>query len=279
MSHGRCAELQRLAERAASEGQAQRELAEAAQRDFLNRLAAAQAATQTAAGDSAATAAGLREELRAREAELAVLRRREAEAAAQAAATEGAHALRLAALEEAHAARVASLEEAHAARAATLESGRRILLQGGDDRARLKEELLRLHQELYGTQARTASPLARARPVYRGKGLWPDGRPCGSLCPTCRAPRRAAWGCTEPRGPCAAARALPLAGCRLGPTDGRGRGTVAVSRLSPGAPQPGALRLREGAVGPTLATCVRSFGRACVVTPLLAARLPSPLTS
>ena len=206
MSHGRCAELQRLAERAASEGQAQRELAEAAQRDFLNRLAAAQAATQTAAGDSAATAAGLREELRAREAELAVLRRREAEAAAQAAATGGAHALRLAALEEAHAARVASLEEAHAARAATLESGRRILLQGGDDRARLKEELLRLHQELYSTQARTAipyapRPLARARPVYRGKGLWPGGQPCGNLCPSRRAPRRAACGCAEPRGP------------------------------------------------------------------------------
>jgi hypothetical protein len=110
---------------------------------------------------------GVRDELRAREAELVALRRRETEAerdqAARVAVLEEAHAAQVAALEEAHAAQVAALEEAHAARVAALESGRRILLQGGDDKARLKEEVLRLHQELYTTQ------VPAHRPPHRGR--------------------------------------------------------------------------------------------------------------
>lgn len=147
----RCADLQRLADRAAAEGRAQRELADAAQRELRDRLAAAQAA----AGESVPVVSALREELRAREAELTAVREGQADAERESAA-------RAAESAAAHAAHVASLEEAHAARVAALESGRRILLQGGDDKARLKEELLRLHQELYSTQvARTLAAACR----------------------------------------------------------------------------------------------------------------------
>jgi hypothetical protein len=189
----RCSELERLAERAAAEGQAQRELLESTQRELLDRLAAAQAAAAAAAGEGAAAAGGARDELRAREAELVALRQREAEA-------ERDQAARVAALEEAHAAQVAALEEAHAARIAALESGRRILLQGGDDKARLKEEVLRLHQELYSTQAEPA-------------------------------PRRFQWG----RGVDRVAISSRFAWARHHFTHGGVRGRRAHSRLSPAA--------------------------------------------
>jgi hypothetical protein len=114
-------------------------------------------APPAAAAESGSAADALREELRARDAEVAAAGRRAAEAeqagAARVAAAAAECAAQVAALEAAHAARAASMEEAHAARVAALESERRMLLAGGDDKARLKEELLRLHQELYSTQA------------------------------------------------------------------------------------------------------------------------------